>query len=117
MNHALKTLIFGASILFLTALFGLFASAGYYSYHFESCCTYGSIGVYNAQGDPSYLRYDPYSYEADPYYTRSLPSYPYEYYPTVSYPHYVYSYAYPSYSRRIYRGYNYVYPSYAYRID
>ena len=120
MKQALKTLIFGASILFFTAILGLFANAGYYSFHFGTCCA--SIGIYNAQGDPSYYRYDPYvQYDyADPYPTRSLPSYPYEFYQTT-YPQYVYSYyyTYPTYyyPQRVYVSRNSAYNSYGYRID
>ncbi|MDO8633678.1 MAG: hypothetical protein Q7K34_00095 [archaeon] len=103
------------AFLFFLLAFGLGANAGYYNYYFESCCTsyyngYYSVGVYNAQGDPSYLRYDPYAYEIDPYPTRSLPSYPYTY---TYYPAYAYVNSGYSYSPYVYSAYpSSIYPVY-----
>lgn len=99
----------------LTALFALslfsYANAGYYDFYYESCCSgaYVSTGYYNPQGDPSYLRYDPYSYEVTQY-TGSIPSYPYEYGPTTYYPSY---YAYRP-SVYAYGGYGSYYPQSVY---
>lgn len=109
------------AFVFFIGAFGLNANAGIYNYNYYVCCSgyyadYYAVGVYNAQGDPSYLRYDPYAYEIDPYSTRSIPSYPYTYtYQPVYYPSY--SYYVPAY---IGSGYSYspyvysAYPSYSY---
>ena len=121
MYKIFKKMTLSMLLLAFMTILGSFVSAGYYDFYFESCCTRSYAypaytGVYNAQGDPSYLRYDPYSYSVE-YPTRSIPSYPYNYYTTEYYNTYSY---YPTYyygSNRVFRGQTYVYPSYAVRIS
>ncbi|GEM_PF-3114176 len=129
MANRLVSIVLG--LIFFISL-GAAVNAYYYDYYFESRGPYYSYSYPSIQGDPSYLRYDPYAYTIDPYPTGSIPSYysnyydyPYSYYSNYRNSYYYSSRSYPVYGggyarsayASIYPGYDYVYPTYDYQVD